>query len=421
MNISGLKNREQTPNKPMYQQNYTTTNGDINGQFLITELGANQQLIPNQYDANPYQVVVRGSMNGDRPQTDESDRGNADNQIFHVKDAEPPSDFDAPYSRLPSNVKNVSQSLTFRNKTHMDEWNKIFEMEHADAIISDAFWYVICKVFKKNAANYQQYEPYQEFLLDRIAANYVSFTIVENVKLDLQIKAKFFENFFDIIAQSVFYSLFYAFPKSRSLLNNEMKRKLLNIFSRLFTGMKIKSAKYDHWSLDLGTGNILQGVAAKKNTNGQRELVSLADVESKKKGKIMKKSNRERIHMKYSPLVERYLITHKYETMNNVREWKMLLTQRTDVQKEIDSKFEKYKKIADQAVNEMKRLRDDYDKTCSVIAEKMRENEKAAAKHIETLKQSKKEKLENGGYSEYANMLVSIFNSEHVNNMADNQ
>jgi len=27
-------------------------------------------------------------------------------------------------------------------------------MEHADAIISDAFWYVICKVFKKNATNY---------------------------------------------------------------------------------------------------------------------------------------------------------------------------------------------------------------------------------------------------------------------------
>jgi hypothetical protein len=50
--------------------------------------------------------------------------------------------------------------------------------------------------------------------------------------------------------------------------------------------------------------------------------------------------------MKYSPLVERYLMTHKYETMNNVREWKMLLTQRTEIQKEIDAKFDKYKKIA---------------------------------------------------------------------------
>lgn len=67
----------------------------------------------------------------------------------------------------------------------MDEWNKIFEMEHSDAIISDAFWYIICKVFKKKQPNQQSYEPYQEFLLDRIAANYVSFTIVENVKLDV--------------------------------------------------------------------------------------------------------------------------------------------------------------------------------------------------------------------------------------------
>ena len=98
----------------------------------------------------------------------------------------------------------------------------------------------------------------------------------------------------------------------------------------------------------------------------------------------------------------------------------MMLTQRTEMQKEIDVKFEKYKKIADQAVTEMKRLRDDYDKKCTVINDKMRENEKAAAKHIETLKQTRKEKLESGQYSEYANMLVSIFNSEHVNNMGDN-
>jgi len=48
-------------------------------------------------------------------------------------------------------------------------------------------------------------------------------------------------------------------------------------------------------------------------------------VETKKKG-ATRKVVRERIHMKYSPLVERYLITHKYETMNNVKEWKMLLT-----------------------------------------------------------------------------------------------
>lgn len=145
--------------------------------------------------------------------------------------------------------------------------------------------------------------------------------------------------------------------------------------------------------------------------------MSLADIERKKVGP---KVNRDRVHMKYSPLVERYLLSHKYETMNNVREWKMLLTQRTEKQKEIDLKFEKFKKIAEQAMITKNKLRDDYDKLCSDITDKIRKNEIAAKQHIETIKQSKKEKQENGGYSEYANMLVSVFNSEHVNNQDQN-
>ena len=124
--------------------------------------------------------------------------------------------------------------------------------------------------------------------------------------------------------------------------------------------------------------------------------------------------------MKYSPLVERYLMTHKYETMNNVREWKMLLTQRSEMQKEIDKKFKKYMDIAKQALDTKNRLAKEYKETQEELKQKLQENERAAQKHIETLKQSKKEKIENGGYSEYANMLVSIFNSEHANNLDSN-
>lgn len=39
--------------------------------------------------------------------------------------------------------------MTFKNKTHAIEWKRLFETEHANALISDGFWYVICKVFKK--------------------------------------------------------------------------------------------------------------------------------------------------------------------------------------------------------------------------------------------------------------------------------
>jgi hypothetical protein len=56
-----------------------------------------------------------------------------------------------------------------------------------------------------------------------------------------------------------------------------MKRKLLNKFSMMFTGMKIKSAKFEHWKLDLGAGNIIGGSNPRKNPNSKEEI-SLADV-----------------------------------------------------------------------------------------------------------------------------------------------
>jgi hypothetical protein len=75
----------------------------------------------------------------------------------------------------------------------------------------------------------------------------------------ITVRRKFFEQIYDIIAQSVFYSLFFAYPKSRGqTTNNEMKRTLLNIFSKLFTGMKIQSASFDHWHPVSGSNNLLQ-------------------------------------------------------------------------------------------------------------------------------------------------------------------
>ena len=100
--------------------------------------------------------------------------------------------------------------------------------------------------------------------------------------------------------------------------------------------------------------------------------MNLNDDKKKNGGALKKKTNRDRIHMKYSPLVERYLISHKYETMNNVREWKMLLTQRRsenqlnsqNPNQPAESKFERYKKIAEAAVEEMKRLSADHARNC---------------------------------------------------------
>jgi hypothetical protein len=92
----------------------------------------------------------------------------------------------------------------------------------------------------------------------------------------------------------------------------------------------------------MGAGNSLTGKRKNDDSDKKKEL-SLADVRKKAK---TGRTKRDAIRMKYSPLVERYLQAHKYETMNNVQEWKMLLTQRTGIQKTIDEKFKNYKRIA---------------------------------------------------------------------------
>lgn len=82
-----------------------------------------------------------------------------------------------------------------------------------------------------------------------MAANYVSYTLVEDIMISKDIKDKFFTKFYNHLAQSVFHCLKTAFPKNRNTIETSaMKRKLLNTFSELFTGMQITTAKWKHWT-----------------------------------------------------------------------------------------------------------------------------------------------------------------------------
>jgi len=113
-------------------------------------------------------------------------------------------------------------------------------MEHFDALVSDGFWYFICSRFKKDKEK-DAYLAHNEFLLDRMAANYVSYTLLEDdSKISKDNKSKFFEQFYNHLAQSIYHCLKAAFPKNRNRIEKaETKRDLLNTFSYLFTGMVI--------------------------------------------------------------------------------------------------------------------------------------------------------------------------------------
>jgi hypothetical protein len=81
-----------------------------------------------------------------------------------------------------------------------------------------------------------------------MAANYVSYTLIDHKKITMKTKSKFFDKFYNHLAQGVYHCLKTAFPKNRNTIETgEMKRKLLNTFSELFTGVVIYSAKFGSW------------------------------------------------------------------------------------------------------------------------------------------------------------------------------
>ena len=86
-------------------------------------------------------------------------------------------------------------------------FNELINEEHFEALMSDAFWYFICSVIKPD----KKYEAHNEFLLDRMAANYVSYSLFEK-KTDskkiknvfLKVKNEFFDKFYNHLAQGVY-------------------------------------------------------------------------------------------------------------------------------------------------------------------------------------------------------------------------
>lgn len=72
--------------------------------------------------------------------------------------------------------------------------------------------------------------------------------------------------YFDIVAQGVFYSFFYAFPRSRLEFDDNYKKYVFSVFSKLFTDMEISHHSefikgynfIENWKLDLGAGDVLK-------------------------------------------------------------------------------------------------------------------------------------------------------------------
>jgi hypothetical protein len=98
-------------------------------------------------------------------------------------------------------------------------------------------------------------------LQQKIAVQYIPLMDAQ----DKQIKIIIEKVYFDVVAQAVFYSLFYAFPKSRINFNYDFRYFLFSLMSKFFVGLVVSPVSrfskhwtfVDDWYLDLGAGNVL--------------------------------------------------------------------------------------------------------------------------------------------------------------------
>lgn len=321
--------------------------------------------------------------------------------VFKIEDVDPPLSENGSSIPLPDNsnysrvIDNIQETLKkvnpkFTNPSIVQIWRSHFTTPACTSILSDMFWYCLIKIDKRSG-----FKEYKKSLLERISHNYIQ--VFVNVPMDH--KEIFFENFFDAIAQGVFYSMFFSYPKSRSRLNSEeFKQKLYELISKNITGLTVKNQGYHHWILDLGAGNVLDRNVQSVKGNGEKLPVI----------KIKGKTRRTMQPMRYSPFVSRYLHAKRYEAINSVPTWNMRYTVRNlEKEKEIEERYTYYKKLA---IDTERRAKDrdlEFQEASSKIDEEIKEEHREYRKFVNKINRQTKEIIKEGA-SEYANKLISL-------------
>ena len=289
--------------------------------------------------------------------------------VFKIEDVDPPMSTDGKPIPLPDNsntsrvIDNILVTLRstnpkFKNSKITEEWGVHFNSAACQGILSDMFWYSVVKIDKR-----PNLKEYKKSLLERIAYNYIQVF----VNVPYYFKEIFFENFYDCIAQGVFYSMFFSFPKSRTRLDSEeFKSKLFNIISTKLTGLDVNNQGFNNWILDLGAGNVLRSSYNKAEENDTNEQLP------KVKGK--RQTRRTLQQLRYSPFVARYLHSKRYEAINSVPFWSMRYTLRNiEKERDIAKKYTYYKNLAIDTERNAKERNRQINLFCAKIDEEIKE------------------------------------------------
>merc|ERR1719311_328572 len=305
-----------------------------------------------------------------------------------------------PLDKEMTNIKNnlnfhfhFTSNATKALKRNRNAWFKDFQAEPSKRLICDAFWFCICKYFKKG-----QHEDVERELFDRISESYVE--LYNLVRGPATRKDFFFGRYADAIWQAVLYSMFLAYPKSRVHFTDTFRRELVRLFSYWTTGIHPEFVDTTHWILNLGGGDVLQSTAA---LQGKEETLSIVGRESV----ITHRAPRPVKSLRYSPLVEHFLATKRYSSANLISPLKVALTTAEERCRLMDVKHGLLVERAHESRQKADQLKQQYD----AMNDALKLEERKAAIQVK----NEKKKLEirrkdvlRADTHEYANYLASI-------------
>jgi len=283
----------------------------------------------------------------------------------------------------------------------LEAWRSFLKLPQNKYVVSDAFWYMRYHIVPEADS-----QPVTEFLLGRMAKNYIDlFLSVTGIY-----KQSFFKNYFNILSQGVFYSFFYACPKSRDELDDKMKEIFLSQFSILFTGIEISNPKdyFSNWYLDLGAGNILKA----DNENHDENKSSLPQIVFK--DNLQLKVVRTKQELRYSPIILTYLGTENYQTRNVVKGYQMNFSKISTDREEVEKRFENYRQIAKKVNQDLKEFKVEDKINKKNLKRELKKLREESWNHQRRLSRRRDEELEKGAH-EYANYLVSMLNAHSQN------
>ena len=267
--------------------------------------------------------------------------------------------------------------------------------ELIDALISDSFWFIVCFFQSKNN---NEIKPDDDLQTKRIKINNRN----ENFQIISQILKRMSCNYFkffirvcdmgpsrkndpalnvfrDFMSQSVYYSIYLAFPKSRYLFGEDFRNRIVSYFAYLYNGLTSEHSFVQlHWELDLGKGNIIENfvkykdehpmilpdlyelqVVLEKNYRRKKFYGSVRKNKGNKKGEI----NSDILN---TPLYRLYAETNTFETLNLVKPIKMPTRKIIDIY-QISKQHANYVKFAKDTLKNVAERKAQYKKE---IAEK---------------------------------------------------